>query len=319
MKRVISTLIAVTLVFTGITLTSHAEDTAATNKSSDVNIVTFEDAQSYFEDAVFIGDSVGLGFQKYVESNSNSVASKISFLTSGGFGVCNALKPVSDGIPHPEYNGQKQLIWDSIQQMGAKKVILSLGVNDMNPLNNRFVTKYKEVIDKILEVNPEVEITVVSVTPVLKGAESGRINNEFIDETNVKLQEMLKENGWGYIDVNSLLKDENGGLNKGFCSDKFVHLTRPAYSNAWETAFVNMVKDKLCDTNNVWIESMIAVIVTTESCDIYDIPKFRSETTVQAPANMEIIITGSTNNGFYRADLGKEKDYYIPKSKALIK
>lgn len=319
MKRFLSILVAVTLVFTGIKLTAHAEEKTVENKSSEVNIVTFEDAQAYFEDAVFIGDSVGLGFQKYVEANSNSVAARISFLTSGGFGVCNALKPVSDGIPHPEYNGQKQLIWDSIQQIGAKKVILSLGVNDMNPLNNRFVSKYKEVIDKILEVNPEVEINVVSVTPVLKGAESGRINNEFIDETNIKLQEMLNENGWGYIDVNSLLKDENGGLIKGYCSDKFVHLTRSAYTNAWETAFRKMAIDKLCDSNNVWVENMIAVIVTTESCNIYDVPKFRSEPTVQAPANMEIIITGSTNNGFYRADLGKDKDYYIPKSKALIK
>ena len=64
---------------------------------------------SYFDDAVFIGDSVSLKLNRYAseqrKSNANFMG-KAQFLTAGSMGSGNALQPVSDESIHPMYNGE---------------------------------------------------------------------------------------------------------------------------------------------------------------------------------------------------------------------
>ena len=80
---------------------------------------------SYFDDAVFIGDSVSLKLNLYVTKNRQSnptLLGKAQFLTAGSMGSGNALQPVSDDSIHPLYNGEKMSLADSVAASGAKKV-----------------------------------------------------------------------------------------------------------------------------------------------------------------------------------------------------
>ena len=45
------------------------------------------------------------------------------------------------------------------------------------------------------------------------------------------------EQGWGYIDLESVMADKNGNLKKEYCSDDFVHHSRSAYDQAWTNTF----------------------------------------------------------------------------------
>ena len=89
---------------------------------------------SYFDDAIFIGDSVSLKLNLYVtksrQSNS-TLLGKAQFLTAGSMGSGNALQEVSDDSIHPLYNGEKMSLADAVAASGAKKVYSMLGMNDL--------------------------------------------------------------------------------------------------------------------------------------------------------------------------------------------
>ena len=89
---------------------------------------------SYFDDAVFIGDSVSLKLERYTtqqRSANPNFFGKAQFLTAGSMGSGNALEAPSSESIHPLYNGQKMALADSVKACGAKKVYIMLGMNDM--------------------------------------------------------------------------------------------------------------------------------------------------------------------------------------------
>ena len=88
----------------------------------------------YFDDAVFIGDSITLKLYHYVKDMRNQGTPCLGgakFLTAGSLGSGNALWPVSKESVHPSYQGDKMRIEKAIELMGARKVYIMLGMNDV--------------------------------------------------------------------------------------------------------------------------------------------------------------------------------------------
>lgn len=54
------------------------------------------------------------------------------FLCEGSYGVGHALEPISDSSLHPVYGGEQCYIWDAVKKMGAKKVFILFGLNDIS-------------------------------------------------------------------------------------------------------------------------------------------------------------------------------------------
>lgn len=200
--------------------------------------LTDEELRAYYGDSVFIGDSIMLGFRNY-SAKQETYVQDIQFLAAGSYGVNNALKPVKGDNVHPKYKGQKYQLWDAIPLIGSKRAFIMFGMNDIAPLGLEGARdKYKELIDKILETSPDLEIHIISMTYTLKGAGKKVLNNTNIAEYNTLLQEMAEENGWGYIDLCTVTSDGEGNLAEECCNDGFVHLTKTAYS-LWETELIN--------------------------------------------------------------------------------
>lgn len=173
---------------------------------------------SYFDDAVFIGDSVSLKLEYY--DVDTGALGNAKFLTSGSLGSNNALWEISDESVHPSYQGEKMLIEDAVAQMGAKKVYLMLGMNDIGAYGvDASVESFQTLVGKILEKSPDATIYVQSVTPKAEGTEWEDLNNTTIKEYNEKLLAACEENGWYYIDVASVMYDDNGCLIAEYCSD----------------------------------------------------------------------------------------------------
>lgn len=123
--------------------------------------------------------------------------------------------------------------------MDCKRAFILLGMNDISILGLEGARdKYKELIDKILEASPDIEIHIISVTYTLKDQGKGKLNNENLAQYNLLLQEMAEENGWGYLDLCTPISDGEGNLAKEYCSDGFVHLSSSAYT-LWETALID--------------------------------------------------------------------------------
>ena len=178
---------------------------------------------SYFDDAVFIGDSVSLMLKYYASSMRGSnpnFLGKAQFLCSGSFGFRNAILPVSDESLHPSYNGTKQTVEASIAQMGAKKVYIMLGMNDVAGKNYTNTLKNATtLVSRIREKSPDTVFYFQSVTPRMKDSQIKSLNNEIIFEFNKQLAAYCAENGHYFVNVYEAVCDENGDLTKSYCSD----------------------------------------------------------------------------------------------------
>lgn len=194
------------------------------------DFIILEDADKFFEQSVFIGDSVMMGFRNYIMGQEPGFLGNPQFLVSGSFSVRMALSKISETTIHPVYQGEQHYIWDSISMMGVKKAFLFFGLNDidMKGVDGTF-ENYVEVIGKIKETTPDVEIFIISTTNMLTGSEKGGLNNENICLLNEKLKEYCAATDVQYIDIASYLRGEDGGLKPEFCSDAYVHQTYAAY------------------------------------------------------------------------------------------
>ncbi len=189
-----------------------------------------DEIDAYFDDSVFVGDSIMLGFRNYAMKRQDTFLSRMNFLAAGSFSANNALWDVGEKSVHPVYQGEQRQIWDSISMMGSKKVFIMLGMNDLNITGLEGSCEiYQELIGKIKESNPDVEIHIMSMTYILKGEDVGKLENNAIREFNGMLREMAEGNGWGFVDVAEALADENGDLAAEYCSDGFAHQNPEAY------------------------------------------------------------------------------------------
>ena len=176
---------------------------------------------SYFDDVVFVGDSISTGLSYY--EAANDVLGKAQFLTSVSLSATNALWDVSEKSVHPRYNGQKMKVEQAVPLTGAKKVYIMLGMNDIISVGvDKSVQNFTTLCNKILQNAPDVQIYVESVTPrTNQGAKSdgGVLNNKNITLYNKKLSALCQERGWYFVNVAEVMFDSTGYFNKSYCSD----------------------------------------------------------------------------------------------------
>lgn len=174
-------------------------------------------SSSYFDDVVFVGDSVSLKLMYY--DIANSCLSSAAWLTSGSLGVANCMWDLNraDAV-HPSYQGQKVTVVDGIAKTGKGKVYLMLGMNDIGlyGVDGTF-ENFKTLTDKILAASPNVTMYIQSVTPMV--GSMGSLNNDNINKYNALISEYCRQKGWYFIDVASVMRDDNGYLRYSYCSD----------------------------------------------------------------------------------------------------
>lgn len=190
--------------------------------------------EQWFSDAVFIGDSITLGWQNYnnkmLETNS-SFFGNTHFLCSGSYGVGHAFDPISEDSLHPRYQGEQHFVWDSVSMMGANKVFILLGMNDISIYGvDGTASRYQDLIANIISHRPGVQIYVISNMYMYRGSEREKLNNRNIYLLNQRLVRMCNEHGYEFVNIASHLIDENGFVPDQYSSDHYVHQTYAAYA-----------------------------------------------------------------------------------------
>ncbi len=168
---------------------------------------------SYFDDAVFLGDSRQHSF---VVFNGLPASSNYSYVSL----AVNTVRTKKVAV----YNGQKMSPFDALSKNKRfKKVYLMFGINECGwPYPENFIKLYGDLIDDIKAMNPKAIIYVQSILPVTKKVSQTSKTGETkanIDRLNNLIINMADEKGVYYLDVASVMRDAEGYLPEGASAD----------------------------------------------------------------------------------------------------
>ena len=182
---------------------------------------TFNVDSSFFDDAVFIGDSVSVGLKYYAESSG--ALGNAQFLVRESYGIYHA----SNSSMTIDYNGISYSdIVEAVAATGASKVFLMLGVNDMVYMGMEdTVACWRDVLNRLQAGCPGIRIYIESCTPIYTDGQTGMLTNERMDTLNMHLMGLATEYGATFLNIAPYLKDGTGGMADRYCSDNYVHLT----------------------------------------------------------------------------------------------
>lgn len=194
-----------------------------------------EELEDYFDNAVFVGDSIMEGVRQYVAKNRGKepTLGGAQFLTSTlGVSVAELLQGEKEGAFY-RYNGKNQPLLQILPQMGCTRIFLQLGLNDMaaeNPVVEKSIEQYSQLIDVLRSAVPGAEIIVITNPPKVASTwlpsytPNRNFNNQLISEYVDALIAMCDARGIPYVDAHAALQNENGALPDDHCRDGYVHL-----------------------------------------------------------------------------------------------
>ena len=112
---------------------------------------------------------------------------------------------------------------EMVYRYNPTKVFILIGTNDLNNDDPKEVEEnIKKIVENIKNNRKMAKIYVESIYPVNKSVNENVVsnrNNGKIKEVNSNIEEYCKKNNITYIDVYSLLEDEDGNLDKKYTED----------------------------------------------------------------------------------------------------
>lgn len=202
--------------------TTEAEETTEVEEADDMTSVSENNVDSkkereiftadptYFDDALFIGDSRTVGLSEYGELGQAEV------LADSGMSVYKLLK-----TDFPTQSGEKMTLEELLAKQKFGKVYLMLGINELGYDFDQTLRKYQEVVDMIHRMQPEAIIFIQANLHITgeKSESSPYYNNENINRFNGAIEQLADGETMFYLDVNPLFDDENGNLAKEYTTD----------------------------------------------------------------------------------------------------
>ncbi|WP_171303048.1 SGNH/GDSL hydrolase family protein [Clostridium cochlearium] len=176
-----------------------------------------KDNKEFFKNDVFMGDSITEALIYYEVLNEKNVCAK------KGININNAKNEV-----------------EKINIQNPRNIYVLYGVNDMNNTvpSKWFVDHYRTLIHKVKEKFPKSNIYIQSVMPVLPMVEqkTPTMTNSYINECNLGLIKMAKEENVKFLNVNSILNESN----KNLYEDDGIHF-KPNFYPVW----LNYIKNRV--------------------------------------------------------------------------
>lgn len=183
---------------------------------SEVVYTTVED--DYFSDAVFIGDSRTVGMFEY-----GGLEETATFYASTGLTVYTLFDAKIIQVPGQR---EKLTIEQALSENQFGKIYLMVGINEMGRGTlEGFLEQYALVIEHLKELQPDAVIYLQGIIKVTteRSNKGDYISNQGIEERNAGIAALADQVKVYYLDVNPVICDENGGMEKSYTTDG-VHL-----------------------------------------------------------------------------------------------
>ncbi len=169
--------------------------------------------QANKEKIIFAGDSItdGYDLNKYYSYDDKLI------INSGvsGYKTTNIIKRFNNVI----------------KQYHADKLFLTIGTNDIGAQtsNDVIVSNIEKILKMAREDTPNIKLYYETIYPIDPNTNAGITRkNVDIRDINQTMKEYCKKNNITYLDVYSILADDNGNLRKEYSKDG-LHLNEEGY------------------------------------------------------------------------------------------
>ena len=178
-------------------------------------------ASEYFDDALFVGDSITEGIKLYDVMNNATVLSDV------GVNLNNLYtKEVIETA-----DGRKIPIMEASANYNPGKIYLLMGINSIAADEESFRAAYGRVVDTLITQHPDAIVYIQSILPVTAAYEArpnAVADNAKIDRYNAIIKELAAEKGVYYLNVAEVFKDADGCLYASASPKDGIH-----FGSAW--------------------------------------------------------------------------------------
>ncbi|MDE5862049.1 MAG: hypothetical protein K2K16_00580 [Ruminococcus sp.] len=182
---------------------------------------------SYFDDALFIGDSRTVGIYEY------GTLKNADYFCSVGL--------ASYKVPN-EYDANGLTIYDKLSNNNYGKIYIMLGINEVGNDFTYTVNSYLNLISTIKQYQPDAIIYIMANLHVSaeRQLQGDSVTNENINALNQAQSEFADNHSIFYIDVNQIFDDTDGNLMYE-CSNDGVHVLAKYYQTWCEWLCKNTI------------------------------------------------------------------------------
>lgn len=175
--------------------------------------------ESYFDDALFLGDSHTDGLHCYAPFLN------ATYFTKNGLSLAQVFTK-----SYAEVDDRKLTLEEAMAGKRYGKIYLMLGINEVNYESvESYLEQYRAMLTTLREWQPDALLIIQSVlhTTQAKSASSD-FTNERINAYNEALQTLADGETIFYLDVNPIFDDETGALKSELSGDG-IHVRAPYY------------------------------------------------------------------------------------------
>ncbi len=178
---------------------------------------------SYFDDALFIGDSRMVGLSEYCEA----IDSRATFYAKKSLTIFD----IRDDAWISTEEGEDITLWDALSTASYSKIYIMVGINELGTGDEKtFREAYSDVVNEIATLQPDAYIFINSIMHVSaeKNESDELYNNNNINIRNNAIRSLENRRNIFYLDINEAVDDETGNLNSEWTFDG-VHLKGANY------------------------------------------------------------------------------------------
>jgi Lysophospholipase L1 and related esterases len=192
---------------------------------------------SYFDSAIFFGDSISTGIPLY------GVMPGADVVAFSGINTTNILtREVID-----MGGGERVTMLAAAEKYGEKsKVYIMLGSNGLSYTQEQFLSGYREFIRAVKAQYPGAAVYLQSIPPVTDQAPTHYpdVSNQKIDAYNLGIMNLAREMGVYYLDVAAVMVNEEGKLPEDGHSGDGMHLSADYYYRWFEYLRYHIAEEK---------------------------------------------------------------------------
>lgn len=188
---------------------------------------TLSVSDSYFEDALFIGDSILRGFKSYVAPYPDNVIAD----QNAGLDQIFLNKDVYYTTPSVQTT-----LWKAIDEVlpDAEKIYVLIGANGVPGYENeKNISFYEDLIVKLKDRFPDKVIYICALTPITKDLSDLRtpdFTTEKVNDFNNKLFELCQTYNTYYLQTDEDLKNSSGYLMSEYDAGDGMHLNKDGHT-----------------------------------------------------------------------------------------
>ncbi len=177
--------------------------------------------RSYFNDALFIGDSRTMGLYEYGDLGNAIV------VADSGMSVYKVWEKEIKAE-----DGSIETLQTLLEKHTFGKVYIMLGINELGYAFEPTAKKFETMVETIRQTQPEAIIYLGANLHITKDKSdsSDIFNNENINRFNTVMEQLADGKQIFYLDVNPLFDNEEGCLSPDYTTDK-VHVLGKYYAD----------------------------------------------------------------------------------------